>query len=468
VPLSGQVGAPAPRLGRGKLWAGSVGSGEQAVRAARSRRSAAGRFAVLSEATALLAGSLDYEATLRRVARLAVPALADWCTVDVLEDDNRIERVAAAHADPSHEESVRETLRRYPMRLGEPRSVARVLRTGQSELQPRITDRILRDSARDARHLEILRSLGARSSIIVPLIARGRRLGALSFTVGRSGRRYGPADLIWADDLGARAALAIDNARLYGAARAAEVRLRAANEDLSRALRLRDDFIAAAAHELKTPLTTLQLWVQTLRRASASAIDKVPRLSRALLEIESESRRLTRLVERLIDDTSLEAGLTLARRPVDLAELARRVVDLLRDGAPGHAFAVDAPRPVVTSADPARLEQVLATLIENGVRFSPAGGAIEVSVLATDGEARVVVRDHGVGVPAERRASLFDRFQHSRGDHLGGLGLGLHLAQAIVKRHDGRIAAEHPDDGGTRFVVTLPIGEPPPTGAADA
>jgi signal transduction histidine kinase len=431
-------------------------------RAGRPGRSAARRFALLSEASVLLAGSLDYEATLRRVARLAVPDLADWCTVDVLGDDNRIERVAAAHDDPSHEETVRETLRRYPMRLGEPRSVARVLRTGQSELQARITDAMLRASARDARHLESLRSLGAGSSMIVPLAARGRRLGALSFTVGRSRRRYGPADLVWAEDLGARAALAIDNARLYGQARAAEARLRAANEDLSRALRLRDDFIAAAAHELKTPLTTLRLWVQSLRHVSADAIDQVPRLSRALREIESESRRLTRLVERLIDDTRLEAGLTVSRRPVDLAELARRVAASLRDGAPAHTIAVDAPRPVVASADPARLEQVLATLIENGVRFSPAGSAVEVSVHATDtGEACLVVRDHGVGVPPERRASLFDRFQRSDGDHLGGLGLGLHLAQAIVQRHDGRITAEQPEDGGTRFVVTLPIGGPP-------
>jgi PAS domain-containing protein len=200
-------------------------------RAARSRAEVAQqRLALLAEASAVLAGSLDYATTLRQVARLAVSQLADWCTVDLVDDDGVIRRVAAAHADPAKEALLHEVLRRYPMELDEPRGVAIALRTGQTQVQPVLTDEDLKIFARDARHLAILRELAPRSSVSVPLVARGRRLGVLAFTLGDADRRYTAADLPFAEDLAGRAAVAIDNARLYGEAQEAEERYRAVVE----------------------------------------------------------------------------------------------------------------------------------------------------------------------------------------------------------------------------------------------
>jgi signal transduction histidine kinase len=421
------------------------------------------RLALLGKASDLLAASLDYQTTLQQVARAAVPELAEWCTVDMLGQDGHIRRVAAAHADSACEPLLLEVAERYPMHLDEPRAVALALQTGQPQLQTDVTDDNLRTSARDARHLQIMRDLRPRSALIVPLSARGRRLGALSFTLADGGQRYAPADLTWAEDLARRAALAIDNAGLYGEARAAEEKLRALNAELARAVRLRDEFLVAAAHELKTPVASLRLCAQTVLRARArtGAVDP-DRLDRALRTIDGQSRRLARLVERLLVVARLEAGeLEIAPRPLDLGALVRAVVATAQDAAPRHAISVAVPERLSVRADPARFEQVLTDLLENAVQFSPAGGPVEVVAEAEGaGQARLTVRDHGVGVPPEQRAGLFDRFHRAHGGHVGGLGLGLHLSREIVERHGGRLTAEHPDDGGTRLVVTLPLAEP--------
>ncbi|HZT78814.1 MAG TPA: PAS domain S-box protein, partial [Gemmataceae bacterium] len=183
-------------------------------------------LAYLAEASAVLAASLDYETTLATVARLAVPFLADWCAVDVRQEDGAVRRVAVAHPDPACVELARELERRYPFDPDEPHGLARVLRTGQSEFFPEITDDVLAALARTPEQLAALRQLGLRSAVIVPLVARGRVLGAITLATAESGRRHTADDLAVAEDLGRRCALAVDNARLYREARAAEGRYR--------------------------------------------------------------------------------------------------------------------------------------------------------------------------------------------------------------------------------------------------
>lgn len=185
---------------------------EQAARA--EAEAARRRFAFLAEATTLLASSLDYEVTLQRVARLAVPVLADICIVDIIEDDS-IRQVAVAALDPAKEKLLEEMRYRYPPDPSGPHPVMRVLHTGQAELYPEIPDSLLVSYAHDAEHLAMIRQLGFRSRITVPFVARGRTLGAISFILTESDNRYGPAELALAEDLARRAALAVDNARLY-------------------------------------------------------------------------------------------------------------------------------------------------------------------------------------------------------------------------------------------------------------
>jgi hypothetical protein len=179
----------------------------------RKRVEEAQRFLV--EAGMALSSSLDHRATLASVARLAVPYLADWCVVDVLKEDDSLDRVAVAHQDPEKVAWAYELQERYPPDVDSSYGVGRALRTGRPELVAEISKPLLEEAARDAEHREILQNLGIESYLIVPLVARGRTLGAITLVSAESGWRYGPADLELAEELARRAALAVDNARLY-------------------------------------------------------------------------------------------------------------------------------------------------------------------------------------------------------------------------------------------------------------
>jgi PAS domain S-box-containing protein len=237
---------------------------------------------------------------------------------------------------------------------------------------------------------------------------------------------------------------------------AARVRAEAAEATLE----ARNQFLSVAAHELKTPLTSLRAAAQLLlRRLDLGAGPDPQSLRRGLRVVDEQLERLARLVDQLLDVVGLEAGrLVPARARTDLAALVARAVELAQARAGGHALRVTAPGPVWADVDPGRLEQVLANLLDNAIKYSPGGGPIDVELTEPGpGTVRLAVRDRGLGIPPEHRARLFERFyQAHAGNHRSGLGLGLHLSREIVEQHGGEIRAEFPPDGGTRFVVTLP------------
>ena len=195
---------------------------------------------ILAEAGEVLSTSLDYHATLVSVARLAVPTLADWCAVDILEEDGSVERLAVEHEDPEKVALALELQQRYPDDPNAPYGVPNVLRTGEPEMMAEIPEELVDESARDEEHREILRELGLRSYIVVPLIARGRTLGTISLVSAESGRRYGEADLELAQELARRAAAAMDNARLYEEAQREIAERRRGEERLQRQAHLLD------------------------------------------------------------------------------------------------------------------------------------------------------------------------------------------------------------------------------------
>ena len=241
-------------------------------------RQAERRQALLAEAGDALSSSLDYEATLGRVAHLVTPTLADYCFVDVIDERRIIRDVAVAHVDPEREEWLRRMRRQYPPDPEASFGVAAVLRTGQPMLIPDLPDSLLVTAAQDAEHLGILRALGPTSYMIAPLIARGQMLGAISFGATGGGRRYGPDDLALAEELARRAAAAIDNARLYASAQAA--------------IGLREEFLGVAAHELRTPLTTLKGYAQLLARLLGRPELDRGRLTEAHAALERQLGRL--------------------------------------------------------------------------------------------------------------------------------------------------------------------------------
>jgi signal transduction histidine kinase len=220
----------------------------------------------------------------------------------------------------------------------------------------------------------------------------------------------------------------------------------------------RDEFLSIAAHELRTPTTSLQLAAQLAARRLDRARDgESSELIRALETVAAQSAKLSRLVSQLFDNVRIDAGrLRISPETVDVGALVASIADEARTVSGRRDITVTA-MPTMAFIDPLRVEQVVRNLIDNAVKYSPRGGAIEVDVAPAGSGARIAVRDHGEGVPPERRAGLFDRYHQAHDRHEpGGLGLGLYVSRQIVEQHAGTIVAEFPDDGGMRVVVTLP------------
>ncbi|HEY3081414.1 MAG TPA: ATP-binding protein [Chloroflexota bacterium] len=421
------------------------------------------RLAFLASASRLLASSLDYERTLQQVAQLAVPDLADWCIVDLVQGDGSVRRIAVVHADPARAELALELQRRYPRLAPRARhTLRRVLETGQSWLDPQIAEERLIAEARDSEHLALLRGLGFSGEIIVPLAGRDRVLGTITLVAATPSRRYDAEHLALAEDLAGRCALAIENATLYQQAR--------------NAVQTRDEFLSIASHELRTPMTSVRGHAQLLRRTLERAPLDPERIRQQADAIVRGSDRLTALIQDLLDVSRIRTGrLDLRLDRFDLAGFVRELVGRQQEQVePSHRFRLDLPDgpcPVVADAD--RVEQVLTNLLDNAVKYSPNGGEIVVAVRPEAALARISVSDHGIGVPPEALERVFEPFgraPNAEASQVPGMGLGLFICRSIVERHGGRMWAESPGEGqGTTLVVELSLEacvepEPSPVG----
>lgn len=223
----------------------------------------------------------------------------------------------------------------------------------------------------------------------------------------------------------------------------------------------RDDFLSVAAHELKTPLTGLRATAQIIaRKLKKSDIEAPPWLSNGLRAVDEQSGRLARLIGQLLDVTRLDQSkLTLERPATDISALAEHLVTSFTARSTRHRIALTSEREVIADVDPESIEQVLSNLLDNALKYSPEGGRVCVEIGRIDeGQIFIAVRDHGIGISPERRGSIFERFYQAHADdHRSGLGLGLYISQQIIAQHDGEISAEFPPDGGTRFVIRLPV-----------
>lgn len=253
--------------------------------------------------------------------------------------------------------------------------------------------------------------------------------------------------------LGKVSGLAISNARHY--------------REMQDAVNARDEFLSVAAHELKTPITSLRGFAQlAIRRWDGDGQPDPVLIRQAFQVIDLQSNKLTRLVSHLLDLSRIEARkLAIERAVVDVAALVRDVVELFRTRVDRHCLVERSPSSAMALVDPLRLEQVVVNLLDNAIKFSPDGGVIEVDLsMPTPEQVRIAVRDHGIGIPPEHRHRVFERLYQIEGNGTprgacSGMGLGLYISRHIVELHGGRIEAESPSDSGTRFVVTLPVGE---------
>jgi len=435
---------------------------EQTARAAAE--AAERRAAFLADAGISLASSLDYHTTLARLVRLVVPFMADWCALDVRDEDGAVRRVEVAHADAGKEDLARRLMAFSPDPEGEDPQ-ARVMRTREPCLAPECNDEMLAGLVRDAEAQKALRASGTCSMMVIPLVARGRPLGALTFLSDKASRTYGRLDLELAEELGRRAALAADNAWLYRSSQEAR-------KGAERANRAKDEFLATLSHELRTPLTPILGWTVMLR---SGTLDQAGML-RGLEVIERNVRAQTQLIEDLLDVSRIVTGkLRVEVRPIDLVPVVEAGLDAVRPSAEAKDIHLDVKLDPIDSkvlGDPDRLQQVVWNLASNAVKFTPKGGRIEVRLGRADAHVRLSVKDNGKGISAEFLPYVFDRFRQADSTSTrkyGGLGLGLAIVRHLVELHGGTVHAESsgPDHGAT-FTVRLPLMEERPLAAAPA
>jgi signal transduction histidine kinase len=409
---------------------------------------------LLTEAAVQLSRSLAVQETLETVARLAVPALADWCAIDLHADGpgSPLERVLVYHPDKPE---LAAELRQHPVDLAVASALEDALRTGQpfhlTHIPPEnVSEERFRGTPHQ-RHLELARALGLRSLLCVPLKARDKSLGTVSLFMGDSGREYSEKQRAPAVELVNRAALALDNARLYEAAQ--------------RAIRLRDEFLGIASHELRTPLTSLKLQTQILQRSLARhGLKNLPEemLQKALAIFHRQLGSLAGLIEDLLDVSRIANGrLFIEPAPTAVLELVLEVVERFREQFhdAGSAFTTDLllPPDLMARWDRLRIEQVLTNLLSNALKY---GGGTPVHVSARQAGERVEfsVRDEGRGIPPEHHARIFQRFERAvAGSGISGLGLGLYIVREIVSAHGGDIHVRSAPGQGATFTVSLPL-----------
>ncbi|MEG4207759.1 PAS domain S-box protein [Microcoleus sp. Pol7_A1] len=446
------------RDAEGKIlkWFGTCTDIDDRQRSAQTAYFRARALALLSSA------SLDYEEALQGLADLTVPALGDWCCVHLVEADGSIRLHAVAHSDPSKVAMLWQIDRRLPLDPQGRHGVAKVLRTGESKLYAEIPEWVIEAIVPDRELLSVLRSQ-ALSAICVPLIARGRTLGAISLLCGESGRRCGEGDLLLLEDLARDAAVAIDNARLY--------------REAAEANRIKDQFLGTLSHELRTPLNAILGWAQMLRQRQMSA----EKTAVGLETIERNARLQTQMIEDLLDVSRIVSGkVCLKLFPVDLVRIVETAVKALSPDAEARGIELASfcgEGVGLVRGDATRLQQVVSNLLSNAIKFTPPSGRVEIR-LSQDGEpgaaggamlsgpspvhsVSIVVSDTGIGISKEFLPFVFDRFRQADSTstrNYGGLGLGLAIVRHLVELHGGSVWAESPGEGlGSTFGVRLPI-----------
>lgn len=400
----------------------------------------------LANASSILTASLDYTKTLATVAKLVVPEIADWCSVDMLDNCDEMQNIVIAHSDP-HKLKWGILLREhYPLKPTDSYGMYHVLKTGESEFYPTFAD--LEIKSRVTRfQLNLIERVGIHSAMIVPLSGHNRIFGTISFVRAETKRPFTTHDLMLASELAKRAGSAIENARLY--------------EQANEGIRARDEFLNTASHELKTPLTSLQLQMQLLQKALTSIENgKTDQTSNLLKSSERQVKRLAHLVNDLLEVSRISSHkLQLEREQIELQSLIANIISRIADQPDNSSQKIifHSKTPIHGYWDRERIDRAVTNLISNAVKYGH-GKPIEIRLKKTREAARISITDHGIGIDKEELVKIFDRFERStQTKPVGGLGLGLYIVKKIVEAHGGSITVKTKIGKGTCFTVLLPL-----------
>ncbi len=406
---------------------------------------------LLVQAGTALADTLDHAQVLERIVRLVVPEFAHWCVVQVL-DEQHLAAPIAAHSDPAKEASIERLYEQYPLSRDAMPILRQVLDQGQTLLIKDCDDPLFEQLVVAPGQREHLTHLGCDAILLVPLIARSNIVGMITFVSITGGRHYDADAIGLAEELARRAAMAIDNARLYA--------------ETQRALQSRDDLFSAVTHDLQNPLSAIQGYAQLLqRRAKRLNLEQPQRLLDGLEQIERSALKMGRQINELLDFARIRSGLQLELHPVlcDVIALLRQVVAEQDQVSHLHTVVVlCSVESVVGMFDQERLERVFNNLIANAIKYSPSGGRVIVKAELDADRLRIAISDQGIGIPAAELPAIFQRFY--RASNVGtirGSGIGLMSARSIVAAHGGTITVDSQLDHGTTFTLFLPIGGAP-------
>lgn len=409
---------------------------------------------LLADASEALASSLDYTTTLSTLAELCVGSLADWVSIAIGDATGRHANLAVAHRDPERVKWAREYNRMHPPRFDAPTGVAQVLRTGKSEFYPEITREMLVAAAMSEDEVKVLDELRIRSAMVVPMRARGRTLGAITFISSESAYQYTKDDLWLAERLANRAAIAIDNARLYEEARLARIEAENAN-------RAKMDFLAAMSHELRTPINAIAGYTQLLEMGIHGPLTSQQR--EALQRLDRSQRHLLALVEDVLTFARVEAGRMQFRyEPASVDRVVREAAELIGPQArtKGLAFEYSGTDPNLTiTTDDERLGQILVNLLTNAVKFTESGGRITMDVREEPEAVSISVADTGVGIPLDRQEEIFEPFvqlEQRKERRASGMGLGLAISRDLARALGGEIFVTSEVGKGSTFTLRLP------------